>query len=374
MAKILVIEDEASLREEIVKWLTQEGHEVITAEDGMAGFLHACQNLVDLILCDIKAPRLDGYGVLLEIRANPPTVDIPFVFLTFNGAHEDVRKGVTTEAADYITKPFTRMELLQALQNRLDKQDQLEQDRVREVEQLRKTLEQEHAQRLLSAKMVAMFSHDFRNPLASILSASSLLHKYADRLDEHHREVNFSRIEASVRQLLEMLDDLTIVSQIESGNLNLEPQVLNVAEFLQGIVEDFRAIHGETRQVLFECDLTVAFMIDPRLLRQIATNLISNAIKFSPPASEVHVQLDQRDGQLALTVQDKGIGILEEDLGNLFSAFQRGSNVGKIVGTGLGLAIVKNAVDLCGGSIEIKSQVNVGTTITVSLPAITPES
>jgi len=374
MAKILVIEDEPNLREEIVEWLMLEGHEVISAEDGLIGVQKAFQHLLDLILIDIKAPHLDGYAISLEIRANQTTGDIPFVFLTSSIAHQDVHRSMFAGVHDYLAKPFTRRELLQTLQTCLDKKAQIEQDHLHEVDQLRKTLQQEHEQRLLSAKMVALFSHDFRNPLASILSSSSLLHNYAERLDENHREIHFGRIEASIRQLVQMLDDLAVVSQIESGILTVKSQALNIAEFLQDIVEDFRAIHGETRQVLFESNLTDAFMADPRLLRQIATNLISNAIKYSPQTSEVRVRLDKRDGQIILEVQDKGIGIPEEDQGRLFSAFQRGSNVGKIMGTGLGLAIVKQAVDFFGGSIKITSQVNVGKTITLRLPASTPKS
>ena len=109
-------------------------------------------------------------------------------------------------------------------------------------------------------------------------------------------------------------------------------------------------------------------MADPRVLRQIAANLISNAIKYSPEGGEVQVSLDNGGNQYSLTVQDQGIGIPEADQPRLFAAFQRASNVKNVSGTGLGLVIVKQAVDLLSGSVSFDSQVGVGTTFIVHIP------
>src|SRR5258707_7943590 len=121
MTKILVIEDEAMLRKEVLDILTFEGYEAIGAEDGLAGVECARRERPDLIVCDITMPRLDGYGVLLEIQANPATTDIPFIFVTARASHEDTRKGMASGADDYITKPFTRLDLLQAVKAPLEK-------------------------------------------------------------------------------------------------------------------------------------------------------------------------------------------------------------------------------------------------------------
>ena len=123
MAKILVIEDEAILREELVEWLLLEGHEALGAEDGIIGIEAAFQHLPDLIISDIMMPRLDGYGVLTKLQTNPTTTRIPLIFLTARAAHEDIHKGINLGADDYITKPFTRLELLQAIQSCLGRRD-----------------------------------------------------------------------------------------------------------------------------------------------------------------------------------------------------------------------------------------------------------
>ena len=368
MTKILVIEDEAILRSEVADWLMLEGYEALTAEDGVTGVEIANQQVPDLIICDITMPRLDGYGVLLEVHANPSTTDIPFVFVTARAAYDDIRKGMDLGADDYITKPFTRLELLHAIQTRLAKKDVQEKVHRLEIGQWEQAFEQEREQRLFKAKLVAMFSHDFRNPLSSILSSNELLRDYGEKLDESRRMKHHNRIEASVRQLLQMLDDMLLVSQIEAGHLEFNPEPLNVGEFIQGIADEFRAIYGKSNPILCNNCSTAVLMADRRLLQQIASNLISNAVKYSPQGGAVQIYVEDHDGQCTLTVRDQGIGISEEDQTRLFSAFQRGSNVGSITGTGLGLAIVKQSVELHHGSVQLESQLGSGTTVTVTIP------
>lgn len=368
MTKILVIEDEKLLRAEVLDWLMFEGYESLGAEDGVAGVEAALRYLPDLIISDITMPRLDGYGVLLELHSNPVTSRIPFVFVTARAAHEDIRKGMSAGADDYITKPFTRRELLQAVESRLQKKSVFEEERQREVEQLQTALLEEREQRMLKAKLVAMFSHDFRNPLTTILSSNSLLRDYADRMNEERRRSHLGRIDASVRQLMQMVDDMLLVMQMDSGNLDFKPVLLNPEQLFQKIAQEFQAIYGDSRQIIFESHFHDDAAADPRLLRPIAANLISNAIKYSPQESEVRVMLDLWKEQFIFSVQDQGIGIPEADQSRLFAAFQRGSNVEEVAGTGLGLAIVKQAVDLHKGAIYLESQLNAGTKMTVAIP------
>ncbi|MBI1280458.1 MAG: response regulator [Anaerolineaceae bacterium] len=376
MAKILLIEDEAPLRAEVAEWLFFEGYDVVQAEDGIKGVEATFTHLPDLILCDIMMPRLDGYGVLLEVNSNPATVTTPLILLTAKASHEDMRTGMTSGADDYIIKPFTRHELLTAVQKQLDKRLSREQWHAQEVQQLQNALNQEHEQRIVKAKLVGMFSHDFRNPLSTILSSNSLLRDYADRLDAQRRLTHLNRIDASVRQLIQMLDDMLIVTQMEAGSLEFKPEPMNIDNVLRSMVEEFQAINSEVCTLSYESQVNETVLADVRLIRQIASNLISNAVKYSPLGGQVQVSLESDQNQCVITVQDHGIGIEPEDQERLFSAFQRGSNVGRITGTGLGLAIVKEAVSMHKGSIQLESQVGKGTTVKVCIsvqPAETDE-
>jgi two-component system, sensor histidine kinase and response regulator len=368
VTKILIIEDEADLREEIVEWLSMEGYEVVGAGDGVEGVNAAFRHQPDLIVCDIMMPRLDGYGVLLEVHANPLTAFTPFIFLSAKSGHDDIRKGMTLGADDYLTKPFKRLDLFQAIESRLLKKRVQEDEHEEQVELLQQLLGQEREQRLLKAKLVAMFSHDFRNPLVAIITSTHLLEDFPEKIDPARRQTHLERIEASAHQLLQMLDNMLLISQMETAKLSLKPQALQVRPFFQHIVDDFQAIHGETHRLVYECHLDDVVMADPRLLQHIAINLISNAIKYSPQGGEVRVLLDKRGAQWAFSVEDHGIGIPEADLKQLFEAFYRAGNVGTISGTGLGLVIAKEAVELHGGSITVESVVGEGTTFTMHLP------
>lgn len=116
MAKVLVVEDEVLLCEALVDWLVLEGYEALSAENGRVGVEYAGRYLPDLILCDIMMPHLNGYEVLLKLHADQATADIPFVFMSARVTPEDIRIGLELGADGYITKPFTRLELLSAIQ------------------------------------------------------------------------------------------------------------------------------------------------------------------------------------------------------------------------------------------------------------------
>jgi len=368
--KVLVIEDEALLRREVVQWLTLEDYDAFEAADGIEGVNQAFQHQPDLIICDITMPRLDGHGVLLELRSHPSTAATPFIFVTARASHEDVRRGMDLGADDYISKPFTRLELLGAIQARLEKKAAFEHKQQDQIALLESALAQEHDQRMLKAKLVAMFSHDFRNPLASILASNSLLRNYRDRLSHDRQELHFGRVEDAVRQLIQMLDDMLMIARMETGHLDFTPQRLNPEQFFQKLIDEFQTIHEATHHLIYICHFKGDIEADPALLRQIASNLISNAIKYSPKESEVHISVQIVDKEMIFAVQDHGIGIPETDQTSLFQSFQRASNVSGLPGTGLGLAIIQQAVELHRGSIRLDSQVGVGTTVTVRIPIV----
>ena len=121
MQKILVIEDNQDVRENLAEILTLSNFDVITAENGKVGVQKALQESPDLIICDVMMPELDGFGVLHILSKKPKTADIPFIFLTAKAEKTDFRKGMNLGADDYITKPFDDMELLDAIEVRLKK-------------------------------------------------------------------------------------------------------------------------------------------------------------------------------------------------------------------------------------------------------------
>jgi len=375
MTKILLIEDEYPLRQEMMEWLTFENYEVTEAADGVEGVNAAVMSPPDLIVCDISMPKLDGYGVLLDIQSNSALQSIPFIFLTARTTHEDIRKGMQLGADDYLTKPCTRLELLEAIRVRLEKKIAHDTERRNQVSAFKQALATEQEKRLLQAKLVAMFSHDFRNQLLVIRASASLVRDYPGRLTEQRRVERLDAIEQSAETLLEMLDGMLNMAQMEAGSFELKLQALDIDQFFKDIIQEFQTVPGEKHQIHFRNSFFELVMVDSRLLRQILDNLISNAIKYSPAETEISISLDKdKDHKhYRFCITDHGIGIPDVDLGRLSNAFYRGSNVGNIEGTGLGLAIVNQATQLLGGAIQIESKEGFGTTVTVILPCVSTE-
>ncbi len=234
---------------------------------------------------------------------------------------------------------------------------------------LRQMLEREMEMNELKSRFVSMAAHDLRNPLAVIQSAVGMLHDYYDRLSEEQKQSKFDSIQASIKVMVEMLDDILTLGKAESGKFRFEPAPLDVVAFCQDMVAEIRQAAGTARPIVFSSrgDCGTAYM-DAKLLRHIVGNLLSNALKYSPEDSTVSFAIDCGSDQITFRVQDNGIGIPEADQRRLFEAFHRASNAGHIPGTGLGLAIVKQTVELHGGAVAFESQEGVGTTFTVTLP------
>jgi len=368
MTKILVIDDEEALLEELCENLLFEGFEVVSSSDSLQGVQLAQQHRPDLILCDIMMPNLDGYGVLLELRSNPTTAGIPFIFLTARVARQDWRKGMQLGADDYLTKPFLHTELLEAINTQLEKHAVRHRELAEHVAALEAALTKEQELRLLKSRFVAMASHEFRNPLTTIMSSNNLLRDYGDRMSPERRIIHMERIEGAVNQMLYMLDDMLVIGRVETGMLNLNQSEFSLAELSNTIVEELRQMYPDSHQLIFECYYDSMVFADQKLIRYVIVNLLTNALKYSPDGGDVVLRLAREHEQILIQVEDRGIGVPEQDKAALFGAFHRASNVGEIEGTGLGLTIVKQAVELHHGSISFESQVGLGTVFTVALP------
>ncbi len=373
MPTILIIDDEQALRDEVSDWLQFEGYTVISAENGRVGLEMVLREKPDLIICDIAMPEMDGRTLLLEVRSDQNLSEIPFIFLTASATYESMRGGMNLGADDYLTKPFKHTDLLNAIASRLQKREEQQRGALRQLDVVHKSLKEEQERRLLKSRLVAMVSHDFRNPLLSILSSAELIEHYGDKMDGERKLKYLHRIGGSVRLLLQMLDDLLIAAEIEGGHLAYHPQEVDVAYLLEEIIDEFQMIYGDHHEFVFEKYFVDLTMIDPKLLRQIATNLISNAVKYSPRGTAVTVRLLSTSSGFALHVNDEGRGIPEKDLENLFDAFYRVEHAKVPTGTGLGLSIAQASTTLCGGSIHVTSEVGKGSSFVVEFPRSTPQ-
>lgn len=240
-------------------------------------------------------------------------------------------------------------------------------------QELRMALEKEKEVNELKSRFVSMVSHEFRTPLSTILSSSEAVKMYKDRMPEEKQLQHLDRIYSQVKRMVALLDDILVLSRAEAKGMAFVPTMTPLKAFCQDVVEDMQFI-AQDHKIEFTYDgEQQSVPIDRELLRQILTNLFSNAVKYSPAGRRIWFDVVCSNSQALFRVRDEGIGIPEEDLPRMFEAFHRARNAGQVQGTGLGLAIVKRAVDAHGGKITFVSQVNKGTTFTLTLPLIPPE-
>jgi PAS domain S-box-containing protein len=230
------------------------------------------------------------------------------------------------------------------------------------------TLAKEKELSQLKSRFVTMTSHEFRTPLTTILSSAELIEKYGFKWTEEKKGQHLSRIQSSVKHMTQLLNDVLLIGQAEVGKIDFNPHAIDLIQFCQDVVEEVQ-ISTPTHKIAWNNESScLNACIDEKLLRQILSNLLTNAIKYSPQGGVVHFELICTPQTAIFRIQDSGIGIPISEQINLFDSFYRASNVGTISGTGLGLAIVKKSVDLHGGEIAVESEVGVGTTFTVTLP------
>jgi hypothetical protein len=233
-------------------------------------------------------------------------------------------------------------------------------------------LEKERELNELKSRIVATVSHEYRTPLTTILSSTEMLQQYGSRWTEDRKQKHFQRIQASVKYLTKLVNDVLFVNQAEAESLEFNPVPLDVEQVASGLVEEFHLQAVGQHTINFECQgVSTNPLLDERLIESMLRNLLSNAIKYSPQGSQVLFELVFERDAVVFRVSDQGIGIPSADQTKLFNAFFRGSNVGTTAGVGLGLLIVKECVDLHGGEILVESEVGVGTKFTVTLP-LTP--
>lgn len=238
-----------------------------------------------------------------------------------------------------------------------------------EKERISIALAKERELRDLKNRFLSMMSHELRTPLASIRLSHDMLKQYSDRATDEEKVQYLDNINIQVDHLNEMVSDVMTLSKSERSEQGFNPEHTDLITYCRNIVEAFQINHHQTHNIEFECpDMTLVAEFDKKLLRRAFTNLIGNAIKYSPDGGTVAFKL-WRDGSVAyIQVIDSGIGIPPEDAEYLFDAFHRAANVEGLPGTGLGLAIAKQSIEMHDGEISFESKSGIGTTFTIRLP------
>ncbi len=409
--KILLVEDnpaDADLLNEFLEEADETQWSLVHVEKLKEALQTLRENHFDVILLDLSLPDKQGLATVVQTHETAP--DLPIVVLTGLNDRVTALEAVRQGAQDYLVKGKIDSNLLvraigyaiersntlkqlrqseeqlqrlnEELERRVEEQTEELRDknrclqseiteRQRLEEELRNALMKEKELSDLKSNIISVVSHEYRTPLATILSSTELLENYSHKWDQEKSQRHFKRIENSVHHLTQLVNDVLIISKAEAGKLDFNPVPLELVEFCYQLVEELQLTASTQHNISFLCQTaSIKACLDEKLLRQFLTNLLSNAIKYSPNGGDVQLELECKADVAIFRIRDQGIGIPLKDQNQLFEAFHRSSNVGTISGTGLGLAIVKKCIDIHNGQIAVESEVGTGTTFIITIPLI----
>jgi signal transduction histidine kinase len=237
-------------------------------------------------------------------------------------------------------------------------------------EKVKRALVKEKELSDLKTRFISIASHEFRTPLATIYSSTELLEAFYKNDSSEKFFLQIERIRKNIDNLVEIIDNVLLISRADSGIVKYEPAMINIKSFMGEIVEDTKALLGKNHKLDYKLLIPdEKVMFDEKLFKIALMNLLSNAIKYSSDGGVIGLEVTKDNNKILFKISDQGIGITEMDQKHLFEPFHRAENVGHIHGTGLGLVIVKKYVELHNGEISFVSSPEKGTIFNISLAA-----
>ena len=393
--KILVVNDDAAsllaLTSLLDQWADETGYTVLSARSGQDALRQVLLHDFAVIILDVNMPGMDGFETAEAIHQRARSADIPIIFVTAFLADEiDRLKAYQRGAADFLFTPVipqilhAKVSVFVALANKNEQLRRQTEDLSQRTLELtatnerlmREIADRQAAERTSHAKdeFLAMLGHELRNPLSAISSAAALIDLPGAGLETASRARQI--IGRQSQHLSRIVDDLLDLSRAMSGKILLARRPVDMASLVGACLDTFRAT-GRTAGYRIDVDLAPNWVDgDPTRLEQIATNLIDNALKYTPAGGSIDIRIGAEDDEVLLTVSDTGVGIAPDLLPHVFDVFVQGSiSLDRAQGgLGIGLSLVRRLVELHGGSVSARSAGGgAGSSFTIRLPRAEPD-
>ena len=310
---------------------------------------------------DLVGMKKDGSEFPIEVSLSPFSSDegkFVVAFISDVTLRKITEENLKNYSADLEKQVADRTVILQEVIIELEKTKN-------EVHQ---ALQKEIEVNEMKTRFVSMASHEFRTPLATILSSLSLVKKYGDQNETVSQLKHIQKIKSSISHLTDILNDFLSVSKLEEGKVKNNVENFNIKEFIEEVISDMESLCKWGQIINYSHTGDEFILLDKKLMRHILFNLISNSVKFSDENTQINIVTENSANEFKLSIEDQGIGITEKDKSNMFERFFRARNALNIAGTGLGLNIIKNYIKLMNGNISFKSVENKGTTFYLNFP------
>ena len=364
--KLLVVDDVQTNVLLLKALLGKEGYGILVANNGQEALEVIRNENPDLILLDVMMPGMDGFEVAERLKSEEFRCEIPIIFLTALDDTQSIVNGFKLGVGDFISKPFRKEELM------VRNKHQLSLVAARRIieeknEELRKTIAGRD-------KMYSVIAHDLRSPMASMkmLLNTIMMSVEKDKIDPDI----FDMLEMSNKtseEVFSLLDNLLKWTKSQLGKLTVIPQKLDISGLADGVVEVMNSVAEVKHIKLIRTDHESFFVyVDIEMIKSILRNLISNAVKFSNPDSEIKVGIKAEDGKVIVSVTDSGKGIKKEDQHKLLKDSTHFTTYGtnSEEGSGLGLLLCRDFARKNGGELWFESEENLGSVFSFSLPQL----
>jgi two-component system sensor histidine kinase/response regulator len=361
MFKILIVEDDAAVRQNIQDLLEAEEFEVVAATNGREAYKVIPNIMPDFILCDVMLPEMDGFTLYSKIAEHHDLASIPFVFLSAKADPSDVRAAMNLGADDYLTKPFTREQLLTAINTRLQKSHSIGKKFEGQFDELR-------------TNIAVSLPHELRTPLTGIMGFSEYLLDNLETTSTEEMREYLTHILNSGKRLNRLVENYIAFSELQMKryskrmNLSPTPRRISVMEYLVQISRNVAYEFDRHEDLDLELQ-DVEICIAEKELEKIIEELIGNAFRFSKKGQKVHVTCLHNADVAEIEIRDHGIGMSPAQLQRLGGFVQINREKNEQQGAGLGLTIARQLVELSGGTMSLDSKEKFGTTVVVTLPA-----
>tara|TARA_B100001971_G_scaffold215086_1_gene257251 strand:- start:1582 stop:2730 length:1149 start_codon:yes stop_codon:yes gene_type:complete len=345
-SRILVVDDDEIIRKLLRRVLERSGFVVDEAGSGEAAIEQIQAHRPDLILLDVVMDGIDGFITCRKIKNSEGMDEVPIIFVTGRSDTGSIVEGLDAGGSDYITKPINRHEALARIRNHL-KMRVLMRFQREFIDGLKKA-------NLAKNRIIGIASHDLRNPIASIRGLSEFLEE-AGPLTPDQREIAYT-IQSTSDSMLHLVDELLDLSVIESGEERSDCEPCSIQEIVASSLNIYQfTANKKSIELLLEDEGEIpgVLLLDKMQFRRLVDNVLSNAVKYSPPETSVSVLLKREGDLVKIIVADEGPGIPEGEMHKLFTDFGKTSvqPTGNETSTGLGLSICKKIVESHHGRI-----------------------